>query len=166
MPATYDSIASTTLGSAQATVTFSSISSSYTDLRLVITGKTSNTSGYFNCYINGDSTNTWYSRTYLLGNGTTASSSRASNQNYGLQMNCATSAMDVNEWPVFVDFMNYANTNVNKTVLARSGNAATQTEAWVWLYRSTSAISSLNLTANSTTWAAGSTFTLYGIKAA
>ena len=152
---TYTPIATQTLGTATGSITFSSIPSTYTDLRLVVTGKTSDSSGYFNIYINGDSSNTWYSRTYLYGNGSSAGSNRSSNTASGLQMNCATSSMTVNDWPVFTDFMNYANTSIYKTALARSGNAATQTEAWAWLYRSTSAISSLVIQANTNSWADG-----------
>jgi hypothetical protein len=40
MPATYEPIATTTLGGAAATITFSSISSAYTDLRIVLVGTT------------------------------------------------------------------------------------------------------------------------------
>jgi glycosyltransferase involved in cell wall biosynthesis len=41
MPATYEPIATTTLGSAAASITFSSIPATYTDLRLVIVGNLS-----------------------------------------------------------------------------------------------------------------------------
>jgi hypothetical protein len=166
MASTYEPIATQTLTSTQASVTFNSFSG-YTDLRLVMTGKTSDSSGYFQIFPNNDTSGTPYSRTLMYGNGTSALSNRAQDQSYGFQMNCATSAQDVNSYPMTVDFMNYANTTTNKTALVRSGSTSVGlVEAWVWLYRSTSAITSLVIKANTTTWAVGSTFTLYGIKAA
>ena len=73
MPATYEPIATTTLGSAASSITFSSIAGTYTDLRVVFTpqGATAGVSAYLE--FNGISTTT-YSETYLQGNGTTASS--------------------------------------------------------------------------------------------
>jgi hypothetical protein len=161
---TYTPIQTQTLGSAAATVTFSSFSG-YTDLKLVMTAKTSDTSGYFQIFPNND-TGSNYSRTLLQGDGTSATSNRNSNSSNGLQMNCATSSQDVNSYPTIVDFMNYSNTTTAKTALARAGSTSVGlVEAYVWLYRSPSnaAITSLVIKANTTTFAAGSTFTLYGI---
>ena len=79
MTATYEKIATNTLGSAAASVTFSSISGSYTDLVLVCSGK-SNTGSldYTRIRVNSD-TGSNYSRTYLGGNGSIAYSGRDSN---------------------------------------------------------------------------------------
>jgi hypothetical protein len=161
---TYEPIQSQTLGSATNTVTFNSFSG-YTDLRLVVTAKTSDSSGYFNIYPNNN-TGSNYSFTYMTGNGSTATSNRNSNSSLGLQVNCSTSSQDVNAYPLFFDFMSYANTTTAKTILARSGGTSVGlVEAGVWLYRSPSnaAITSLVIKANTTTFAIGSTFTLYGI---
>jgi hypothetical protein len=160
---TYEPIQTYTLGSTQATVTFSSIPSTYTDLILQMTPKTSDGSGYFQVFPNND-TGSNYSRTLLQGNGSSASSNRNSNSSNGFQMNCATSSQDANSYPTTVHLMNYANTNANKTALARAGSTSVGlVENYVWLYRSTSAITSLVIKANTTTFAAGSIFTLYGI---
>jgi hypothetical protein len=166
MASTYEPIATNTLGSATATVTFSSIPSTYTDLILQMTPQTSDGSGYFQVFPNND-TSSNYSRTLLQGNGSSASSNRNSNSSNGFQMNCATNSQDVNSYPTMLQLMNYSNTTTNKTALARAGSTSVGlVEAYVWLYRSTSAISSLVIKANTTTFAAGSVFTLYGIKAA
>jgi hypothetical protein len=165
MAATYEPITSTTLVSSQASVTMNSFSG-YTDLKLVITCKTSDGSGYFQILPNND-TGSNYSFTYMTGNGSTATSNRNSNSNAGIQVNCSTNSQDVNAYPLSFDFMNYSNSTTNKTVLVRSGGALVGlVEAGVWLYRSSSAITSLEIKANTTSFAAGSTFTLYGIRAA
>jgi hypothetical protein len=63
--------------------------------------------------------------------------------------------------------MNYANTTTFKTVLHRMAFAGNATEAGVGLWRKTpEAITSMELFANGTTWISGTSFTLYGIKAA
>jgi len=67
MPTTYEPIATTTLSTATASVTFSSISGTYTDLRLVIFALGA-TSDYPYVEINSD-TGTNYSKTVLYENG-------------------------------------------------------------------------------------------------
>jgi hypothetical protein len=65
-----------------------------------------------------------------------------------------------------VHFMNYSNTTTNKTVLGRSSAASGFVEAAVGLWRNTSAITSITATTGGQSYQTGSTFTLYGIKAA
>lgn len=164
MPAgnTYESIATTTVGTATASVTLSSIPGTYTDLILVVNGTTtSGADGYIR--VNSDTGNN-YSQTIILGSGSSAQSLRYSNNDrvyldyYGLS--AATFNMNA-----VIQFMNYANTSVYKTFLVRENNAAISTEAHVDLWRSTSAINSVTVFTNST-WVSGTTFNLYGIKAA
>ena len=161
---TYTPIATQTLGSAAATVTFSSISGSYTDLVLVC--NTGVTAAGYTLYmrLNGDTT-TLYSGTRLSGNGSAAASYRASSLSFifaGLNLpNTLTNN-------VIFQLMNYSNSTTNKTVLYRMNDASDGVAAGVGLYRSTSAITSIELSAElgATTLLAGSTFTLYGIAAA
>lgn len=160
MPNTYESIATQTLGSAAASVTFSSIPSTYTDLVLVIAGTNTTSAQAIGMTFNGD-TGTNYSRTAVYGDGTNAASIRDTN----------IARMDVVYYGTtqsngIVNIMNYANTTTFKTVLARSNDPASAVNANVCLWRNTAAITSITLTAVSTTLAAGSTFSLYGIKAA
>jgi hypothetical protein len=162
---TYVAIATNTLGSAAASVTFSSIPGTYTDLVLVCnTGVTA--AGGYTLYmrLNGDTT-TLYSGTRLSGNGSAAASYRASSLSFifaGLNLpNTLTNN-------VIFNLMNYSNTTTNKTVLYRMNDASGGVATGVGLYRSTSAITSIELSAEAgaTTLLAGSTFTLYGILAA
>jgi hypothetical protein len=63
--------------------------------------------------------------------------------------------------------MNYVNSTSNKTYLSRANNATFGTDAIVGLWRSSAAVTSLNLkNSDSNSFVVGSTFTLYGIKAA
>ncbi len=77
MTSTYEKIATTTLGSAALSVTFSSISASYTDLVLIVDGSTASASGLA-LQFNGDTGNN-YSDTYIYGDGSSAASGRNSN---------------------------------------------------------------------------------------
>jgi hypothetical protein len=167
MPKTYTPLATTTLSSAAATVTFSSISGSYTDLILVASCQTNAAGTDKDLYLrfNGDSANN-YSRTRIVGNGSTATSAR---QNDVSQIVCGampgtsyTSTFAAN----VIQIQNYANTTTFKTILVRNNLSQIAVQAIVGLYRSTSAITSLTLIPESGSFVSGSTFTLYGILAA
>ena len=159
MTATYEKIATTTLGSAQASTTFSTISGAYTDLVLIVAGVTTSGTEAVAVQVNGD-TGSNYSRTVLLGNGSAASSSRASNQT-SAGLGVIDSASQGN---TIYHFMNYSNTTTYKTFIARGNVASEQARAAVGLWRDTSAITSITVLVG-TTFASGCTFTLYGIKA-
>jgi hypothetical protein len=170
MPAarTYEPISTTTLGSAQTTVSFSSIPATYTDLVLIMMHKSSGIASSINGYMrfNSDSGSN-YSNTQMLGVGA-AQSQRASG---------ATAIVwpfDETEWLVTrFNIMNYANTTTFKTTIFRQDAGTYGTAAVVGLWRSTSAINAISLTASDNQgggtadqFVIGSTFTLYGITAA
>lgn len=162
---TYTPIATNTLGSATGSVTFSSISGSYTDLVVIINAKASNLTNSY-CRVNGDS-GTNYSSTFLSGTGSVASSARATNNNainVEYQSYIDTSNFD---YIARLNFMNYSNSTTYKTVLQRADNSTQAADSIVSLWRSTSAITSIEFFLTSgRTFAVGSTFTLYGIQAA
>jgi hypothetical protein len=162
MSVTYDSIASTTLATAQTTITFSSISANYTDLVLVCSGNMAAGSSVDNVMRFNDDTNSNYSRTYLFGDGSSAVSGRNSNQT-SLTLPYWNSSAIHN---TIIHINNYSNTTTNKTVLARNNMAGESIIAYVLLWRSTTAINKITISRGSTNdFAAGSTFSLYGIKA-
>lgn len=166
MPAgkTYTPLATTTLSSAAASVTFSSISGSYTDLVMVLNLKGTTALDY-KINFNSD-TGSNYSNTYLTGTGSAASSGRRTSQTYFQPENngYVTTSLEQN---TIIHIMNYSNTTTFKTALSRSNNASTGLDAFVNLWRSTSAITSIQIAAISTpNFDIGSTFTLYGILAA
>ena len=162
MPSTYTPIATTTTGGSTSSVTFSSLGS-YTDLRLVIDAIGVGT-GYVSVQFNSD-TATNYSLTRIGGNGSTASSNRASSQT-SIDLSWSAAYTSSGRLLETVDFMNYRNTTTYKTLLSRAGKADNAVDTIVGLWRSTSAITSINLMAMSANYAAGSTFTLWGIQSA
>lgn len=163
MAVTYEKIATNTLGSAAASVTFSSIPSTYTDLVLICDTKASTGTPNNRLQVNSDTASN-YSQTVLAGNGTTATSARYSSNTFIYADYYATNDTTNNKNTI-IQFMNYANTSTYKTVLSRAGNAAAGTDAIVGLWRSTSAINSITVYSTSN-WASGAVFSLYGIKAA
>ncbi len=163
MPATYEPIATTTLSSAAASITFSSISSAYTDLRIVLTCTGSGTI-YPNAILNNDTTSL-YSVTALLGNGTTASSwSGSNNSSIGMTYNGLSTIPAL----YTLDIFSYAGSTF-KTILVTEStdkNGSGDVGRLVNLYRSTSAITRVDLRGGGNNFASGTTATLYGIKAA
>jgi hypothetical protein len=175
MPSTYTPIATNTLTTGASSVTFSSIPSIYTDLIFVVNAQ-QGAGGPIYVRVNGSSSSI-YSTTSLRASSTTVTS---------LRFNATGSGIDgLGVWvqdEAFPDsstfgiityhFMNYSNTTTNKTVLIRYNNATTNPTAFVGtnasLIQTTSAISSLEIRNGGVApnFAIGSTFTLYGIKAA
>ena len=159
LPSTYTPIATQTMTTATASVTFSNIPDTYTDLVLVVDG-TTNSGRNFHVEIN--TTSTVYSFTALSGDGASPSSSRLSNE--GVLRMAALWAAQGN---IIMHFLNYSNTTTYKTVLSRTNNASNQVNASVGLWRSTAAINKLNFQLSGPdNFLTGTTFTIYGIKAA
>ena len=173
MPTTYEPIATTTIsGTSTSTVTFSTISGTYTDLIIIGNLGSETTNAFPYIQFNGD-TSTNYSYTEILGTGSATSNVR-SNSNTQLFNNDVSVKQGAVNSNVIYHIMNYANTTTFKTALNRQNSVDTAdyigTLAAVGVWRSTSAITSIaiKLTRSGTgyNFSNGSTFTLYGIKAA
>jgi hypothetical protein len=108
--------------------------------------------------VNNDGSNI-YSRTQLSGNGSSASSGKTANDDAWFPIMGTTDFTSTTT----VDLMNYSNTTTYKTTVARSNNPARIVDFYINMWRSTSAISTVAFTGN---FATGSSFSLYGIKAA
>lgn len=160
---TYEPIATTTLGSSQANVTFNSFSG-YTDLILVAqTGAVTGDYMLFMRFNSDTSTNYNFSQLWGPSGGTNMSSEHAINQTY---LDLQSSPNTIGHM-VIAHIMNYSNTVTQKPVISRAfdaNNNRTYTSAMLW--RSTSAITSILLYPSAGNLATGSTFTLYGIAAA
>ena len=164
MPATYEKIATTTLGSASATITFSSIAASWTDIRLVFVVPSTSSATNFQVQFNSD-TGANYSSTYLNGNGTAASSGRNTSAT-NIQFTDVTATSTTVPQMYTMDIFSYAG-STNKTTLGTSSqdyNGSGSSASIVGLWRSTSAITSITLkTSGAPTFASGSIATIYGI---
>lgn len=153
MAATYEPIATTTASGA---VTFSSIPSTYTDLILIV--KNSSASGGINntIRVNGD-TGTNYSSTQVYASSGAPGSLRTSNASSSWGGIGGADSITI------IQFMNYSNTTTYKTWIGRGSGPNNYITMDVDLWRSTAAINSIYIDSGA---AAGSTFTLYGVKAA
>ena len=170
MPSTYEPIATTTLGSAQSSVTFSSISGSFTDLVLV--SNLYGSGGAANIFVRFNSdTGSNYSNHLLYGDGASAYASAEANATYAaiFYSSAANTTASVFSGSVF-DILDYANTNKYKTLRGLNGmdyNGTGRIQLWSGNWRTTNAITSLKLTSNnSANFAQYSSFALYGIKSA
>jgi hypothetical protein len=160
MPSTYTPIATQTLGSASSTVTFSSIPATYTDLIIILNGQSTTGTPEIITRFNSD-TGSNYSRTFVLGDGSLTSSGRSTSQTY-----FAPASIETGNTIIIFNIMNYSNTTTNKTAICRATLPAQIAAATVGLWQSTAAINTIAISTASSTFVAGSTFTLYGIKAA
>jgi len=166
MPATYERIQSTTLGSVATSITFSSIPATYTDLRLVIVPIANGASDY-NLFVECNGVTTGYSRTRIYGNGTTATSSRATGETKWNLIAATGFKSTPSLWTL--DIFSYAGSTF-KTALSTgsvdyngTGNVTRQVNLW----QNTAAITSLVISGDiASNFNTGTTATLYGIKAA
>jgi hypothetical protein len=163
--ATYEPIATVTLGSNQTDVSFSSIPSTYTDLVLIANCAGSANDLQVALRYNDDATSQ-YSVTELYGNGTSAGSYRISTTAWSLSPDVSLkNTLGQNNY--IINVFNYANTTTYKTGLCRTnaiGSTYPGTAASVGLWRKTpEAINKITLVGG---FLSGSTFTLFGIKSA
>jgi len=130
MPATYEPISTQTLGTATATVTFSSIPQTYTDLVLIVNHSVTTGNPSIHGRFNSD-TGSNYSRTRLLGNGSTAVSTRGTSQTFlGLATGAGSST--TREGIMICNVFNYANATTYKTCITRNNAASLGTEVSVY----------------------------------
>lgn len=169
MPSSRRLIASQTLSSSAASVTFSSIPTGYRDLVLRCSVREDYASVGFSLRVKfNNDTNTVYSWTELLGNGSTAQSGRASNQAGRLDFYSTTGAnATANTFGNAELYIPNYTVSANKPM---SGFGVAESNAvsvnWIGatadLWRNTAAITSITLTALSN-YVSGSSFYLYGL---
>lgn len=152
-------LANLTLGSTQATVTFSSISGSYRDLLLVKTGSSGASLGD-KLQLNGDSGSN-YSPTRMSANGSSTSGNTfdVNSAFFYLQYSFTNGGQQIIHLP------DYATTDKHKIIMVRNSVNGSGLEYGIGRWASTSAITSITLFNGGTQFAAGSTFALYGISA-
>lgn len=162
MPSAWTALANVTLGSSASTVTFSSISGSYRDLVLVQNATSADGSTYTGMRLrfNSDAgTNYFYCALGAESTAFTFSGSAA-------QM--PTGTMAPQQAVSITQIFDYAQTDKHKPVISRYGYASTTGDGvalWAERWASTSAITSIQLFPAANSFAAGSTFALYGVSA-
>jgi hypothetical protein len=168
MPVTYEPIATFTLSSNQTGLSFTSIPASYTDLRLVVNVLSTGPSNLWVRFNNDASSN--YGDVRTIGQSGTAVSTNTINGDviqtgyWGVNSTWFAATFEIN---------NYTNTNIQKNCLWRldspyglSSTANTEVILGIGNWNNTSAITQINLVQANQPFAAGSTFTLFGILAA
>lgn len=166
---TYTPIATTTASGSANAITFSNISTSYTDLVIVCKASYSSTSRTtFSVNVGNGSVDTGanYGWIGLYGNGSSVGVGKVQDQTYlygGVisQVPCVFT----------VNINNYANTSIYKNLLLRGNSLGATASEDIWLgsglWKSTSAINYIKFsTGDGTNFTSDSMFTIYGITAA
>ena len=167
MATTFVKIATVTVGAGgAATMAFSSIPSTYTDLMLLYSARAAEPTGSFyevSVTLNGSTTG--FTARQLYGDGSTAASSSPTTRQVGLIGNVTTTSNTFNNNMIY--FPNYAgSTNKSYSVDAVTENNATTAYANIvaGLWSNTAAINSISLAVTSNNFVQYSTATLYGIS--
>ena len=171
MPSTYTLISSNVLSSSAASVTFSAIPSTYTDLVLRCSTRGERSAVIDNIVIrfNSDSANN-YSNTIITGVGTTASSFRNANTS-SLALNTSngntSTSSTFGSFEMYIPNYTATTTRPISTISLSEDNSTNNAYLRVLAnqYRGSAAISSIVLTPEiGPNWLSGSSFYLYGIK--
>lgn len=170
MATTYTLISSNVLASSAASVTFSAIPSTYTDLVLRISARTGRTDpDYILLTFNSDTTlsGTTYSDTYVLGSGSVATSGRDSSSATIYDVGIPGVNQTSNTFSSTEIYIPSYTVSVNKPFSSFSVTENNATAADIWsganLWRNTAAVAQINMTSVSP-FVSGSSFYLYGIK--
>lgn len=159
---TYTPLATVTLGSSAASVTFSNIPATYRDLILNVNGTPTGGNPLVLVRFNSD-TGTNYPQVYMWATTAAQSGTNAGSGHYIT----STSVLAGARFDGNVSVMDYSATDKHKTVLSRSGytNAASVqiAESSATRWANTGAITSLAVVASVNNFASGTTFNLYGV---
>lgn len=156
---TYTPLATVTLGSSAASVTFSSIPATYRDL-ILVANCTATVAGNIHLRLNADSASN-YSWVYMLGTlSTTASGAGTDTGIFGGGVGTAVITQSI------FQLMDSSATDKHKTVLNRTAERDAASYAWANRWANTAAITSILVRMNNgSNFTAGSNFSLYGVIA-
>jgi hypothetical protein len=161
--ATYVPLATTTLGSATNTITFSSIPSGYTDLRVVLnTTYSGATNDYAYTRFNGDSGANYSYTTLYAYNGSAYTEGYPNTTSFSGKSN----GPQTNPQVYIYDIFSYTGSTYKTSLYTQSSDLNGSTSIvgnFVSLWRNTSAITSISFTTQTGNFAAGTTATLWGI---
>lgn len=163
---TYTPIATASGTGSSTQITFSSISGSYTDLILTVSNIDVQIDD-MGLRFNSDSGSN-YSRTRIIGDGSSATSARNSNQTY-LYFGYKSTTASTSPTNHIMQIQNYSNSTTYKTTLTRystNNSSGYNVMGEVGLWRSTSAITQIDIYSGNANFSTNCKFTLYGIAAA
>lgn len=158
MTTTYTLLASNVLGTSSSSVTFSSISSSYRDLVLVVDVLAVSSTARANLRINSDS-GTNYALVGLY-SGSASFSPPGAGGFTNIQPN--SEASTTNKASYTAQLLDYSVTDKHKMLLIRT-SSSTDASFTTWRWTNTAVINSIEIFATSSNFAVGSSFYLYGI---
>jgi hypothetical protein len=171
MPSTYTRISSNVLSSSAASVTFSSIPSTYTDLVLRVSTRTTSVDvdgSAVRVNFNGDNSSV-YSTTILGGSGSAASSATSADTygwfSYNGMASAGNTANTFASGELYIgSYTASQNKQMSSFYVSENNATAANMNSNALLWRNTAAISSIVLSVGSASFVAGSSFYLYGIK--
>lgn len=172
MPATYVTIASNVLNSSASSVTFSNIPNTYTDLVIRMSPRGQHASEFVNVYLRFNSnTNTLYSQNYLVSYTNQVSQGRSTDSTSTYSGDGSAASATSNTFgsiEFYIPSYTQSQDKPMSSFAASENNTTTYLTTSILvsanLFRSTSAISSIDIIADSTNFVSGSSFFLYGIK--
>lgn len=166
MPGTYEPVATTTLSTASASITFDSIPQTYTDLKIIIKAFSVGDSGYINLRFNNNATANAYQSTIVRANTSAASSTN----DIGDALFITVDGTSSNTIPAVteIDLQSYTNARHKSLLAATSAdrNNAGFVYRTVGLWSNTAAITRIDVRASNWNFNPNTTVTIYGIKAA
>lgn len=170
MANTYTLISSNTLSSSAASVTFSSIPATYTDLKLVALARTAwgtDTNDQFRMQLNGD-TGANYTYSQITGTGSVVDPGYATTT-FIINPQTNTSAMTTSIFASHEVYIPNYSGSTNKTLssdnVSEQNNTLSYASLYAGFWSNTAAINSMTLfTFRGSGFVSGSSFYLYGIK--
>ena len=167
MPNTMELIASSTVGGAgAASIDFSSIPSTYTDLCVKMSLRINNSMTSAYCYLNNDTTLANYSDRRLLGNGSTASSSAGAFPRVAISDGTdATSSTFGNAEFYLPNYAGSSNKSISADYVAENNATLGYTGINAVLWSNTSAVNRITIVSGGgESFVQYSTAYLYGVK--
>lgn len=166
----YESIATATGTGSSGTISFNSIPSTYTHLQIRWMGRGSSADNNIDmyCWLNGNTTQSNYTKHALRGNGATASASGSAASATPIMGNPTAANLHADMMGVgIIDILDYTNTNKYKTMRAITGedeNGAGNVGLLSSVFMNSSAVTQIDIATQTGSWTTDSTFALYGVK--
>jgi hypothetical protein len=169
MAITYEPIATANGNGRGTTITFSSIPSTYTDLRVIIQATSPGSGQYVSPAIrfNSDS-GANYNNTVLWGDGSSTGSYRVNSTTLIYAGPTQVSAQNTNPCVGIVDIFSYAGSTFKASLINGSvdNNGSGSVERIAGCWRNTTAINAISVVSQGAGFSTSTIVTLYGIKAA